>query len=135
MYPTEIATDIGNNQARLTGLYTREAVNFIETSKEKPFFLYLAHTFPHQPLFASKQFAGKSKAGKYGDAVEEIDWSVGEIVTCMRRAGIEDNTLLFFTSDNGPWFEGSTGSLRTSGLGASRCGAEDRGNTSGGCRF
>ena len=108
----EIATDIGNNQARLTGLYTREAVKFIETSKEKPFFLYLAHTFPHQPLFASKQFAGKSKAGKYGDAVEEIDWSVGEIVSCMRRAGIEDNTLLFFTSDNGPWFEGSTGSLR-----------------------
>ena len=108
----EIEPDMGDNQARLTGLYTREAMKFIDDSKDKPFFLYLAHTFPHQPLFASERFSGKSKAGKYGDAVEEIDWSVGEIVDCLRRDGIEDNTLLIFTSDNGPWFEGNTGSLR-----------------------
>ncbi len=108
----EIEPDMGDDQARLTGLYTREAVKFIDASKGNPFFLYLAHTFPHQPLFASKGFSGKSKAGKYGDAVEEIDWSVGEIVDCLRRDGIEDNTFLIFTSDNGPWFEGSAGSLR-----------------------
>jgi arylsulfatase A-like enzyme len=107
-----IEADIGSDQARLTGLYTSEAVKFIEAREEGPFFLYLAHTFPHQPLFASQQFAGKSKAGKYGDAVEEIDWSVGEIVRCLARTGIADNTLIFFTSDNGPWFEGSPGSLR-----------------------
>ncbi len=63
-------------------------------------------------MFASKQFAGKSKAGKYGDVVEEIDWSVGDIVRCLRRARIEGHTLLLFTSDNGPWYDGSTGSLR-----------------------
>jgi len=107
-----IEADIGDNQARLTGLYTREAVQFIESSQERPFFLYLAHTFPHQPLFASQRFAGKSKAGKYGDAVEEIDWSLGEIVACLARTGREDNTLIIFTSDNGPWFEGSPGGLR-----------------------
>jgi len=109
---TRIEADIGRRQARLTGLYTREAIDFIEASRAKPFFLYLAHTFPHQPLFASPRFAGKSKAGKYGDAVEEIDWSVGEIVNCLERCRVADNTLLVFTSDNGPWFEGSAGSLR-----------------------
>jgi len=111
---TELSPDLGQDQdqAKLTGMYTREAVTFIEESKESPFFLYMAHTFPHQPLFASKRFEKKSKAGKFGDAVEEIDWSVGEILKCLRRNGLEDNTLVIFTSDNGPWYEGSPGSLR-----------------------
>ena len=108
----EIEPDIGRNQARLTGLYTREAIRFMEQSKGKPFFLYFAHTFPHQPLFASERFKRKSKGGLYGDVVEEIDWSVGEILKCLREIGLEQNTLVIFTSDNGPWFEGSPGGLR-----------------------
>jgi arylsulfatase A len=94
------------DQAKLTGLYTKEAVSFIEESREKPFFLYFAHTFPHQPLFASERFRGRSAGGIYGDAVEEIDWSVGQIMDCLERNGLEQSTVVFFTSDNGPWFEG-----------------------------
>jgi uncharacterized sulfatase len=108
----ELEADIGANQGRLTGLYTKEAKAFIESSKETPFFLYLAHTFPHQPLYASERFAKRSKAGKFGDAVEEIDWGLGEIVDCLRKNGLEENTILFFTSDNGPWYEGNAGGLR-----------------------
>jgi len=100
------------DQTRLTGLYTKEAINFIEESREKPFFLYLAHTFPHQPLFASERFRGNSKGGIYGDTVEEIDWSVGQIMDCLARNGLEGKTVLFFTSDNGPWFEGDPGHHR-----------------------
>ncbi len=106
---TQLEADIGTNQARLTGMYTNEALSFIEKSKDSPFFLYFAHTFPHQPLYASEKFSGKSKAGKFGDAVEEIDWSVGEIVKTLQAQKIEQNTLIFFTSDNGPWYEGSPG--------------------------
>ncbi len=104
----------GAEQAKLTGLYTKEALRFIDKSEsdDKPFFLYLAHTFPHQPLHASEKFKGKSKAGIYGDAVEEIDWSVGEIVKTLKKKNIYDKTFIIFTSDNGPWFEGSAGSLR-----------------------
>jgi len=109
---TQLEADIGTNQARLTGLYTREALAFIEKSKDSPFFLYFAHTFPHQPLYASERFAGKSKAGKFGDAVEEIDWSVGEITKKLQELNIEQNTLIFFASDNGPWYEGSPGVYR-----------------------
>jgi uncharacterized sulfatase len=108
----ELEADIGTNQGRLTGLYAKEAKAFIESSKDTPFFLYLAHTFPHQPLYASERFAKRSKAGKFGDAVEEIDWSLGEIVDCLRKNGLEKNTILFFTSDNGPWYEGNSGGLR-----------------------
>jgi uncharacterized sulfatase len=109
---TQLEADIGDNQARLTGMYTKEALEFIEKSKDSPFFLYFAHTFPHQPLYASEKFAGKSKAGKFGDAVEEIDWSVGEIINALQKQKIEQNTLLIFTSDNGPWYEGSPGTFR-----------------------
>lgn len=109
---TQLEADIGTNQARLTGMYTKEALAFIEKSKESPFFLYFAHTFPHQPLYASEKFSGKSKAGKFGDAVEEIDWSVGKIVKKIKELGIEENTLIVFTSDNGPWYEGSPGVFR-----------------------
>jgi uncharacterized sulfatase len=104
--------NIGTDQAKLTGLYTREAVRFIKEAKGSPFFLYFAHTFPHQPLYASADFAGRSKAGKFGDAVEEIDWSVGRLMATLRETGADDNTLVFFTSDNGPWFEGSAGPYR-----------------------
>lgn len=109
---TELEPDIKLNQERITGLYTKEAVDFIEKSKDRPFFLYLAHTFPHQPLFASEKFKGKSKAGIFGDAVEEIDWSVGEIMSCLKKNGLEENTIVVFTSDNGPWYNGSAGGLR-----------------------
>ena len=100
------------DQTKLTGLYTEEAISFIEQNNEKPFFLYFAHTFPHQPLFASEGFRGKSKGGLYGDTVEEIDWSVGRIMDCLERTGLAENTLLLFTSDNGPWFEGDPGRHR-----------------------
>jgi len=109
---TQMEADIGANQARLTGMYTKEALAFIEKSKDSPFFLYFAHTFPHQPLYASEKFSGKSKAGKFGDAVEEIDWSVGEIIKTLREQKIEQNTLILFASDNGPWYEGSPGLFR-----------------------
>jgi uncharacterized sulfatase len=108
----ELEPDIGTNQARLTGLYTQAALDFIKANTKGPFFLYFAHTFPHQPLYASEQFANHSMAGKFGDTVEEIDWSVGQIMNCLDQYGLIENTLVVFTSDNGPWFEGSPGALR-----------------------
>jgi len=107
-----LEADIGTNQARITGMYTEEALKFIDKPGKEPFFLYLAHTFPHQPLYASEKFLKKSKAGLFGDAVEEIDWSVGEIMKLLKRKGLDNNTLLIFTSDNGPWYEGSAGPFR-----------------------
>ena len=89
------------DQATLTQRYTREAVKFIERNKAKPFFLYLPHTFPHLPLFASKDFHGKSANGRYGDSVEEIDWSTGQILDALKKHGLEKNTVVIFTSDNG----------------------------------
>ena len=105
------------DQATLTKRYTEEAVKFIAEQKGKPFFLFFAHTFPHVPLFASADFKGKSRAGIYGDAVEEVDWSVGEVLATLRRERLAENTLVFFTSDNGPWLTmgnqgGSAGLLR-----------------------
>ena len=89
------------NQATLTKRYTSEAIQFIERNKSKPFFLYLPHTFPHLPLFASKEFHGKSANGRYGDSVEEIDWSTGKILDALKQHGLDKNTLVIFTSDNG----------------------------------
>ena len=89
------------NQATLTQRYTRRAVEFIEKNKARPFFLYLPHTFPHLPLFASKDFHGKSANGRYGDSVEEIDWSTGQILDCLDRLKISNDTVVIFTSDNG----------------------------------
>ena len=97
---------------QLTGLYTREALQFIRESQGNPFFLYFAHTYPHQPLYASEEFKGKSTGGRYGDTVEEIDWSVGEVMKLLEEQGLADNTLVVFTSDNGPWYNGSPGKLR-----------------------
>jgi uncharacterized sulfatase len=100
------------DQRALTGLYTEEAVDFIQASTDGPFFLYLAHTFPHRPLFASDDFLGRSAAGLYGDVVQEIDWSVGRILESLEEMGLAENTIIFFTSDNGPWYQGSPGSFR-----------------------
>ena len=110
---------IGYNtdQTRLTTDYTTRSVNFIKKNKNKPFFLYLAHNMPHVPLAVSDKFKGKSEQGLYGDVMMEIDWSVGEIFKALRELGLEDNTLVILTSDNGPWTNygnhaGSAGGLR-----------------------
>ena len=105
------------DQTTLTKRYTEEAVKFIGAKKHSPFFLYFAHTFPHVPMFASPEFKAKSRAGIYGDAVEELDWSVGQVLDTLRREGLAERTLVFFTSDNGPWLimgdqGGSAGLLR-----------------------
>jgi uncharacterized sulfatase len=100
------------DQGALTGLYTEEAVNFIASSQAHPFFLYFAHTFPHRPLFASQSFSGQSAGGLYGDVVQEIDWSVGQLLAAIDLAGLTENTIVFFTSDNGPWYQGSPGPHR-----------------------
>ena len=104
-------------QATITRRYTEEAVRFIREHEDEPFFLYVPHSMPHMPLFVSDAYRGRSAAGIYGDVIEEIDWSVGEIVDAVETAGLADRTLVVFTSDNGPWlrFEthaGTAGLLR-----------------------
>lgn len=89
------------DQRLITQRYTQEALKFLDANKDGPFFLYLAHTMPHWPQYASERFAGKSKNGKWGDAVEEIDWSTGEVLNKLAQLGIDDRTLVLFTSDNG----------------------------------
>ncbi len=108
---TEIVEEIATLET-LTPRYTEEALKFIETKSDKPFFLYLPHTYPHIPLAASPKFRGKSAEGLYGDVVEELDWSVGQIFDALKRSGQELNTLVMFSSDNGPWYQGSPGKLR-----------------------
>jgi arylsulfatase A-like enzyme len=105
------------DQSTLTARYTEEAIKFIRANTTRPFFLYLPHTMPHVPLFASKEFAGKSPRGIYGDVVEELDWSMGQVLETLREEGLAERTLVFFTSDNGPWLTknqqgGSAGLLR-----------------------
>ena len=105
------------DQAILTTLYTEESVKFINENKENPFFLYVPHTMPHVPIAVSDKFLGKSKQGLYGDLMMELDWSVGEIIKTLDDNNILENTLVIFTSDNGPWLNfgnhaGSTGGLR-----------------------
>jgi arylsulfatase A len=99
-------------QDTLTRRYTEEAIGFIERAKGRPFFLYLAHTMPHIPLYASERFRGKSAGGLYGDVIEELDWSVGELLKELKRRGLDRDTVVFFASDNGPWYQGSAGPLR-----------------------
>ena len=91
------------DQNTLTTLYTERAVRFIEKNKERPFFLYLPHSMPHVPLGVSEKFSGKSEQGMYGDVIMEIDWSVGEILRTLEKFGLDQNTLVIFASDNGPW--------------------------------
>jgi arylsulfatase A len=91
------------NQDTLTERYTEEAVQFITKNAAGPFFLYLPHNMPHVPLAASGKFRGKSAGGFYGDTIECIDWSTGQILDTLKKLGIEENTLIIYTSDNGPW--------------------------------
>ena len=92
-----------DDQKNLTTWYTEHAVKFIHKNKDKPFFVHVPHSMPHVPIFCSDKFEGKSGAGLYGDVMMEIDWSVGEIVKALKETGQEDNTVMIFTSDNGPW--------------------------------
>jgi arylsulfatase len=100
------------NLDTLTQRYTEHATKFIRDSAGSPFFLYFPHTFPHIPLGVSDRFRGKSSQGLYGDVVEEIDWSVGEVLAELKRQGVERDTLVMFSSDNGPCYQGSPGRLR-----------------------
>jgi uncharacterized sulfatase len=108
----ELDPNIGLRQGGVTATLTREAIEFIEAHRAEPFFLYVAHKNVHKPLIPSPAFAGKSQAGPYGDSVEELDWSVGEVVRTLAARGLLERTLVFFTSDNGPWYLGSPGGLR-----------------------
>ncbi len=106
-----------DDQSELTTLYTERAVRFIGENKSNPFFLYLAHSMCHVPLAVSGKFKGKSQQGLFGDVIEEIDWSVGEVLKALEENGLTKNTLVIFTSDNGPWLNfgnhaGSAGGLR-----------------------
>ena len=105
------------DQRTITRRYAEEAVAFVERHRDEPFFLYLPHTMPHVPLFRSAAFAGRSAAGVYGDVIEEIDWAVGQVIGVLERLDLASNTLVVFTSDNGPWtlfrtHGGSAGPLR-----------------------
>ena len=91
------------DQELLTSRYTEEAVKWIREKKDERFFVYLAHNMPHAPIFASPEFQGKSAGGRYGDVIEEIDWSVGQVLAALKETGIDEQTLVIFTSDNGPW--------------------------------
>ena len=104
-------------QTTITRRYTERAVQFIQDSRDRPFFLYLAHSMPHVPLFRSAKFQDVSAGGVYGDVIQEIDWSVGQVLAAIRAAELEQNTVVVFTSDNGPWLwfqehGGSAGPLR-----------------------
>jgi arylsulfatase A len=100
------------DQDRLTQNFTHEAVTFLQDARDGPFFLYLAHAMPHEPIHASAAFRGRSAAGLYGDAVEELDWSVGQVLATLRGLGLEERTLVIFMSDNGPWWQGNAGYTR-----------------------
>jgi len=107
----------GKDQEQITSQLTERSVRFIEKNKDKPFFLYVPHPMVHVPLYVSDKFKGKSKAGLFGDVMMEVDWSVGQILETLRKHKLDKNTLVIFTSDNGPWLSygdhaGSAGPLR-----------------------
>jgi arylsulfatase A len=109
--------DFHVDQRYTTKIYTEKAVEYINNNVDKPFFLYLAHSMPHVPIYASENFIGTSNRGLYGDVIQEIDWSVGEVMKALKEQKVLDNTLVVFTSDNGPWLVmedhgGSSGILR-----------------------
>ena len=104
LYQDTAATiEIGKNQDNLTLDYTEKALSFIRENRDHPFFLYLAHSMPHLPIAVPPQFRGRSTAGLYGDVIELVDWTVGEILKTLQEEQLEENTLIIFTSDNGPW--------------------------------
>ncbi|MBL8221093.1 MAG: sulfatase [Bryobacterales bacterium] len=102
LYRNTEPIELMEDQSTLTERYTDEAVKFIRESARQPFFLYLPYAMPHLPISAAK-FKGKSRAGLYGDVIETIDWSVGQILEAVKQAGVDSNTLIVFTTDNGPW--------------------------------
>lgn len=107
----------GKDQEQLTTMYTQRAVDFIDRNKDRPFLLYVPHSMVHVPLYVSDKFKGKSQRGLFGDVVMEVDWSVGQILQAVSKNGLDENTLVIFTSDNGPWLSygehaGSAGPLR-----------------------
>ena len=113
------AIEVDPDQSQLTRRYTERAVGFIERNRDKPFFLYVPHTMPHVPLFVSDRFKGTTGGGVYGDVIAELDWSVGQILEAVKRMGVDENTLVIFASDNGPWMSygnhgGSPGPFRES---------------------
>ncbi|NKI25350.1 sulfatase [Arenibacter sp. 6A1] len=103
LYENEKVIDTLTDQSDLTTQITERSVAFIKKQKDNPFFLYVAHPQPHVPLYVSDKFKGKSKRGLYGDVIMEIDWSVGEILKTLKENNLEENTIVIFTSDNGPW--------------------------------
>ena len=115
---TVINPDVDNAaQDQLTTWYTEHAVSFINRHKDRPFFLYVPHAMVHVPLHVSDKFRGKTKRGLFGDVVEEVDWSVGQILAAIKKNGLDNDTLVMFCSDNGPWLcygdhAGSAGPLR-----------------------
>lgn len=115
MRDEEVAAEIENeDQRQITRQYTEEAVKFIEENREKPFFLYLPHTAMHVPIYPHPDFVGSSENGRYGDWVQEVDWSVGQILDTLRQHQLAENTLVIFTSDNGPWAsKGKDGGVAT----------------------
>jgi arylsulfatase A len=117
LYQNDSVIESGVDQKTLTRRYTEKAIDFIKSKKNDPFFIYYPNNFPHIPLYASGDFEGNSNRGIYGDVVEELDWSVGQILATLKEEGLDKNTLVFFTSDNGPWLVmkdkgGSSGLLR-----------------------
>ena len=117
LFDGENVVETDPDQRLLTQRFTERAVAFMENNRNRPFFLYVPHVMPHVPIFASEAFRGRSAHGLYGDVIEEIDWSVGQIVDAVDRLGLADNTLIIFTNDNGPFLSygshaGSSGPLR-----------------------
>lgn len=108
----ESVSEAEATQDTLTARYTSRAVKFIDDNARNPFLLYFPHTFPHIPLHASKRFRGKSPQGIYGDVLAEVDWSVGEVLAALKRHKLDRDTLVLFSSDNGPWYQGTPGPLR-----------------------
>ncbi len=108
----EIAVEDPADQNLLTRDFTHEAQAFIRENRGGPFFLYLAHPMPHEPMHASEDFRGQSQAGLYGDTVEELDWGIGEVLRTLKEQSVDQNTLVVLTSDNGPWWQGNPGFTR-----------------------
>jgi len=102
LHENEKVIELNPDQSQLTTRYTERAIKFIDQHQQEPFFIYLAHAMPHVPLFVSDKQAGKSARGLYGDVIAEIDWSVGQILEALKQRNLDDNTLVVYTSDNGP---------------------------------
>ena len=117
VYENEEVVEVDPDQAQFTKRITERSIKFIEKNKDKPFFLYVPHIMPHVPIHASAKFKGTSQRGLYGDVIQELDWSVGEILATLKKHGLEENSIVIYTSDNGPFLSygnhaGSSGPFR-----------------------